>query len=444
MAGKFINTTNTYAQMTTQVADTAKSLLSNPYYLFSDKKSTEVTYYNINITMTTLDEASRGNYAELSPASPIRYNQINGFLVFGLGKIEPNLEMSEFGLETSDISGECIVLPRTIIPYPGDYFYINQLDKPYLLKVTSVNPNTLETGSTMYRITYTLVSSDGVKSIQPQVVKRYRFMLNPGGAGSDMGSNMSASIIDEDSYDLSNALQDATVTLKDYFISLFYDNKVQSFTYKYRITDEYRSHVGLPHYDHTINMQKVNHANPYAFRVYDAFLIEFLIRNKIISGSSTYLYVGQQVYLPSTFGIDYDRTIFSSLEDCDINKHYGRSVGNLIYNDQRLSLLYAFPEDYYMMQYGNTNAHFHLVSIFDDPDFKNKVSKQEYYSNHPLKNFIIKYFNGIDITINDIKELKHLDYKATKEYYYDIPFAIFVIEKQISKIMSSQSSTVEE
>ena len=65
MAGKFINTTTAYSQVVNQASQVTKSRLDNPYYIFSDKKASECTYYNINTTMTTLDEATRGNYAEI-------------------------------------------------------------------------------------------------------------------------------------------------------------------------------------------------------------------------------------------------------------------------------------------------------------------------------------------------------------------------------------------
>ena len=80
MAGKFLNTTTAYSQMTNNMTSMAKKLLDNPYYLYTDKKATECTYYNINTTMTTLDEATRGNYAEISAQSPIRFNKIKNFL----------------------------------------------------------------------------------------------------------------------------------------------------------------------------------------------------------------------------------------------------------------------------------------------------------------------------------------------------------------------------
>ena len=90
MAGKFINTEQkaTFDVLT----DSMKNILKNPYYKFSDKKGTVCQYYNINTTKTTLDEATRGNYSELGPDSPIRYNKVkdtvNYDITFNLNKVD--------------------------------------------------------------------------------------------------------------------------------------------------------------------------------------------------------------------------------------------------------------------------------------------------------------------------------------------------------------------
>ena len=442
MAGKFINTTTAYTQIVNQAAETMKGLLDNPYYLFTDKKASECTYYNLNTTMTTLDEATRGNYSEISPNSPLRFNKIKNFLIYGITRIEPNLDIGEFGLETSDITGECIVLPKTIIPYPGDYFYLTQINKPYLFRVTAVNPNTLDTGATMYRINYTLVSSDGLKKIEPQVVKVLSFSLTMSG---ENGSNMATNLLEEGAADSIEALQEYATTLKDYYISMFYDPKVQSFTYAYGLTDEWRENNGYPKHLHLVNMQRVP-CSTFGFKVYDPYLIEFMIRNRILSGSSVYLYVSQQMFLPQTFAMDYTRSIFASIEEKDIEKHYGRSVGNLLYidNHQRLSILYAYHDDYFCMDYKHLNAKFYFIDIFDDPDFTNKIKRCE-FTTHELKNLLVKYFNNVDITIEDLEKLKHIDYMDNKEFFYGIPFAIFCIEKQIEKLMAGNAvNSIEE
>lgn len=432
MAGKFLNTSTAYSQMTNNLTSMAKSLLDNPYYLYTDKKATECTYYNINTTMSTLDEATRGNYAEISTQSPLRFNKIKNFLVYGLTRIEPNLSIGEYGVEGDDVTGEVIILPKTIIPYPGDYFFVTQLGKDYLFNVTEVNPNTLDTGATLYRANYRIITTDGLKNIEPQVVKRFVFSMNTGGAGSDNGSNLSTSIIDEETAETTEEFDKTLTALKDYYIALFYQPKVETFIYNYQNwTKEWHEINGETKGPGVFNMNQMMEHNPFGVKVYDPYLIEFIIRNGILSGSSTYLHVMQKIFLPSTFALDYDRTIFSSIEEKNIEKHYTRITGNLIKCEQKLSILYQYPEDYFVMRYHNLDARFFYINIFDDPEFCQRVKDKNYYNEHPLKNIIIKYFNGEEITTDDLSELDHIDYMNNKEFYYGIPLAIFCIEKQM-------------
>ena len=445
MAGKFLNITTAYSETVNNFADMSKKLLDNPYYLYTDKKASECTYYNLHSTMTTLDEATRGNYAELSAESPLRFNKIKNFLVYGITRIDPQLELGDYGLEGSDVTGECIVLPKTIRPFPGDYFKLSILDKSYLFKVTAVNPNTLDTGATLYRCNYVLVSSDGLKNIEAQVVKTYVFTMSTGGMGSENGANLSTGIVDEDVVEKAQKFDSILTAMKDYYIALFYDAKVETFIYQYKnFTDEWYRNNGIQKPANVFNMQIANEMdrdNPFGIKVYDPYLIEFIIRNSILNGASTYIHVMQQMFLEHTFAMDYDRTIFSSIEKKKIDKHYGYMTGNLLKCEQRLSLLYAHPEDYYYMQYHNLNAKFFFINIFDDPDFSNKIKSNTLYEYHPLKNLIIKYFNDIEIDNDDIEDLQHIDYMSNKEFYYGIPLAIFCLEKQQAANLQNMVTT---
>lgn len=342
----------------TKIPDTVKTILNNPYYLFNEKTASIVTYYNLNTTMTTLDEATRENYGNVSANSPLRFNKITGFYLYGISRIEPSLEITEYGLESDNIDGEAVILPNTIVPYPGDYFTIDQLGSNYIFKINHVNPNTLDTGAVMYKANYSLSYSDGLKDIEKQVVKTFRFLE------SNIGTNF-ASIIEEDTYLKLSELEAVSTMLKDYYIQLFYDVRVQTMCY-------YRDSAG--------------------FKVHDPYLLEFLIRNNILSGSTDYLYLDHQMFLPNTFGVDYDRTIFSSIDHKDMKKHIGLYIGNLLLVTQKLSLLYAYPQNYYYMEYAKCNNKFHLIDIFEDPDFGNKI-KNNNKTGNVMKDILIGFFN---------------------------------------------------
>lgn len=416
---KFTNLDTVRNSIETMVSNAAKSKLTNPYYLFGQKSAILATYYNLNTTMTTLDEAARSNYGEISANSPLRYNKINGLYLYGVSQIQPNFNIGEFGLEADDISGDMFVLPYTIVPYPGDYFTIDSIDSDskYLFKVTTVNPNTLDTGATMYKFNYTLTYSDRNQGdIEKQVVKTYKFVP------SNIGTNF-ASIIEEETYDAASGLEEYTTKLKDYFMGLFYDPKIQSFAYS---AD---GRIG-----------PFGETNPMGARVYDPYLIEFIIRNGILDGASEYVYVEQQMYLPPTFGIDYDKTIFSSIEQGSITTHYGKMNGNIYYVDQQLSLLYAYPIDYYYMEYAHLNGALPIIHIFDDPGFNKLIENNDQSCDNVMKNIIIGYFNG-ETTVTDaqLNSLKHMDYRSTRELFYLIPIIIFIFEQIISSLLSTDA-----
>lgn len=398
MAGKFIRTSNLNILPDFVDINVKSSINNNPYYLYNNASQSICTYYNINTTMTTLDEATRGNYAEISPESPIRYNKINNFSIYGFNKIEPSLEVGEYGLE-SEIQGDAIILPKTIIPYPDDFFILKQTDQNYLFRVTSVNPNMLDTGAVMYKINYVLASSDGVEHLDPQVVKEYNFSIE------NYGSNFGC-LIESSTHSKISEIERYTIILKDYFIQIFYDNKIQSFSY----------------------------LRNGCTKVYDPYLIEFMIRNSILKGSTQYMYISQQVYLPSTFGVEYDRTFFSALENKDYNKHYCKCAGNLILCTQKLSLLYAYPQDYYCMEYSKINSKLHIIDIFNDPKFMQKIKDCE-ETNNILKNIIIGYFNNKEITDYTLEQIKHVDFMQNEELYYLIPLTIYCMEKYIEGLL---------
>lgn len=406
MAKGFINKDSVRQAMTeTTIPSGVKTILNNPYYLYNDKTASIATYYNLNTTMTTLDEATRENYGELTANSPLRFNKIIGFYLYGISKIEPNLEINDYGLEGDNIDGEAIILPNTVVPYPGDVFTLDQLGNKYLFKITHVNPNTLETGSIMYKVNYVLCGSDGIQTIEDKVVKTFKFIA------SNIGTNF-ASLIEEQTYAELSEIQDISTMLKDYYIQLFYDARVQTLCY-------YRDSAG--------------------FKVHDPYLLEFIIRNEILLGSSNYIYLDHQVFLPNTFGVDYDRTIFSTIDHNDIKRHIGLYIGNILLVTQKLSLLYAYPQDYYYMEYVRTNNKFYIIDIFDDPDFGNKI-KNNTKTGNVMKDILIGFFNETTITAEQLEALKHIDYMNNCELYYLIPITIYILDKYIQDKLSTSNN----
>ena len=67
--GQFSNTVNSssYSNTITDLTSGYQDRLAkNPYYKFTDKKPTKVTYWNTNNTMSTYDQGTQQNYDQLS------------------------------------------------------------------------------------------------------------------------------------------------------------------------------------------------------------------------------------------------------------------------------------------------------------------------------------------------------------------------------------------
>ena len=157
----FSNTT--YRQTTDSLVAGLQSRLDNPYYTFTDKKPTVVTYWNINYKKSTLDQGSQQPYDQIGDDYPLRYNKVNNFVLYGLPRMNVNYNLGEYGIE-SPIEGEAYILPNTIIPCVEDWFtigYVNEFaTDPILFKVTHVTIDTLESGANFYKIEYTFDKTD--------------------------------------------------------------------------------------------------------------------------------------------------------------------------------------------------------------------------------------------------------------------------------------------
>ena len=125
--GKFLN--KTYVKTIDSIINKTIDNLHNPYYRFSDKPPTTVTYYNINTNETTLDEATSTAYSYTSLDSSFRFNKIKDFILYGFDKMQTQIEAGDFGAESDAIEGEAVILPNTIKPFPQDYFSINHVGK---------------------------------------------------------------------------------------------------------------------------------------------------------------------------------------------------------------------------------------------------------------------------------------------------------------------------
>lgn len=399
MAGQFINTQ--YKNTIDSLVEGLKNKLNNPYYLFTDKKACIVDYYNRNITKSTLDEGTANVQAILGTNSPTKYNLIKDAYLYGIERITVNWSNDDYGLESDPIEGDAIVLPNTFTPYPDDYFIIKHSDKDILFRVVSVNTDTLDNGANMYKLEYKLDRTDS-SDIKDLVDEEYRMIIN------NVGTNFK-SVIRSTQYDLIEKLDDITLTLKKYFKSLYFNDKVQSFTYK--ITEDY---------------------------FYDPYMIEFLIRNKILNGDTEYTHVSHQTPVGKTFAIDYDRTFFRAIETIDKKKvqDYCEAMGFAI--EDKNSLMYYRYETYYKVEYNHPENYMNYIITPLEADVIDNIMEYKHFrpgDKREIYNIIIDYLNNKPFDSEMINMIDRMDLFPGMHTFYVIPLVIYILEYYIKNML---------
>lgn len=399
--GKFVNTN--YAKTVDNLTKAINNKIDNPYYKFTDQHPSKVTYYNQNIEKSTLDEASGLYEAHISSKSPIIFNKIKDFIIYGLDKVALEYDAGDFGVEANSAgSGDAIILPNTIEPRPGDFFVLSYLKENLLFKVNGVSIDTLDTGANIYKIEYAAELTNSIENIEKQVDKSFTFLVD--NVGTDMKS-----VISDDDKTYIEKLEVLIENMITIFNNLFFDSRLQTFVY---------NHDG--------------------YHMYDPYMIEFLIRNKILNYGDEYIFVDHATPVNKTFSMDYNRSFFRQLElpDEEINCT-GLATADLISDPN--SLFVTKLDEYYCVRYLDKTPYKTRFEIFNK-DILERVKSGKMYikgsKNEPY-NLWINYFNPSKALKGDMVALiRDIDYMDNLSCFYMLPITIFILEKYVEKLLN--------
>jgi len=403
--GKIIETI--YHDNVSSITSFGPAVLNNSFYMLNDKKPVICTYYNIDKLKSTLDPGSKLAYDNIGNQTPLRFNRVNNFLLYGIDRIELTTDIEEYGLEADKITGDAYILPNTIVPIEGDYFEIEHItDSSWLFIVTDVQTDTMKDGSNVYKIQYRLEYVDHDRLMQ-DVADDFELIE------SRDGTNI-VHVIESTKLAKAKRLDQVAVMLKKYFNDLFYNNKVQTFTYM-DLTE---------------------------WRIYDQFMIEFLIRNKILdNGYDDYVHVCHQLMLPDTFTIDYDNTFFRAFEKKD--KKLLSKSNRAAYPEDIISYGTTFAarfETYFKLKYeyrqsldsGQPFPDELMYQILDNKLINDQCPEA---NKDKWKNILIKYFNGGSIDESELEAVENMPFERSVDAFYMIPLLIFCIEEAIKTLI---------
>ena len=408
-----------HSTMTQSIIDLQNDLLKNPFYLFNDKKGIPVEYYNLNTSRSTLDPALKITYADYGPDSSLRFNLIHDFYLFGLDRIATNLEHGDFGVEASEITGDAIILPNTITPYVGDNFVLttSMVKKRYMFNITHVTMDTFDNGGNYWKIEYRL-SRLSDADITPLVVEEYNFI------SGNIGTNYSP-ILKKTKFDVASILDNAAVETKKLFKGLYYNNKVQTYTFVY--------------------LYHVCRVNMNSDFFYDPYMMEFIIRHKLLANDGDkFDYIDHKTFLRPEFNIKYNHSIWKVFEtrekeELSACKHSSAAI----YIDDPGTIFGTRYEDYFELTYEDPDP---VAEMFApaidiiDPQVIGHILEDQLFDQDSVfakYNILIKYFNSHDLGVEDIMPIERIIEKENNmENYFLLPMVIYVLEYYIKNMMA--------
>ena len=405
--GKILETT--YHDTVEKVTSFYGSLIDNSFYNLNDRKPTIVTYYNIDRDYSSLDPGAKIAYDNIGDKTPLRFNRIKDFIIYGFNRIELQTSIEEFGYEADRISGECFVIPNTIKPIEGDYFEVEHItDSTWLFIITDVQQDTLNNAANVYKLSYKLEYVDHDRLMKALIGKYKMIEVRE---GTDI-----TRIVREEDYDIAKQLDTVAVMLKNYYNDLFYNPRVQTFTF-----------------------MDLNE-----WRIYDPYMIEFLIRNEILAdGGDSYIYVHHQLYTNKTFSMDYDRTIFKAFETRDLSRlRKSQRVISLREIKSYGTTFASRYEPYFEARYIDPPDGFSGVCLIDEIFYR--IIEQELFDDidkdKPIwVNILVKHFskNQDDyITEEELQSLVDHKYDVSKNAFYYIPLLILCLETAIKNALN--------
>lgn len=395
MAGGFSNTN--YNSTVQSVLSTQMNAIKNPLYKWSDQNPTPVTYYNIDQAHSTLDEGSQLAYDNVGVESPFVFNKIEHMMLYGLeAPMATSFTSDEYGMEVNSIEGDATILPNTIMPNVDDEFIITYTKEKLIFRVTNVEPDTLDDGSNIYKIQYRS-SEYSYKQLEAQVHKTFDFLI------TNVGTQYKT-LIESDTKKFVDTIHSTIIQLQTYYKSIFYNSRVQAFTFKFLECN-----------------------------FYDPYLIEFLKRNNLMNDDDNYIYITHQTPLDPMFPVNYKKTVWNALETKDIalitSEHIKSGACVIQYP---YSIFENRYEDYYEMRYQDLPLDmqgFRPVQIIKEEFVPHVNLHQLFKENYLFYNVIIKYLWGDDININDIDELDNIDFENSNTIFYAVPMILYVLKK---------------
>lgn len=192
--------------------------IKSPTSRFLDTTPTFTTYYHINNEDTTADAGFKDVASIIGHRSPIRFNKIEKFPIYGLDQIVLQMQEDDAGLD-STYEGEAVILPSTVKPVHNDFFIIPILKDAYVFRVTDIQYDNVMPDN-FYKISFKLeyIDEQKIHEIEEQKVEDYVCVLENIGTESNC-------ILEKSCFIKIQEIEKMYHELIEFYTAMFYDKR---------------------------------------------------------------------------------------------------------------------------------------------------------------------------------------------------------------------------
>jgi hypothetical protein len=208
--------------LVTRTVDNYKNTTLKDYAKYFEGSPTYVMYYQLDSVATRQDTNLENVNNLLGANSPNKYKKIEDVVIYGVDALQISNEISEKGLQ-SLISGEFVLLPDSIRPYPGDFFVFDDSElQEHLFRVNDVQYDKASPRK-FFRCSFSLYQDNSdliLGNVEGDYVMDYK----------SVGGEVGAVLKKEDSA-LSESVKKLVDGMIDKYNSLFYDEDMDTFAF---------------------------------------------------------------------------------------------------------------------------------------------------------------------------------------------------------------------
>lgn len=285
------------------------------YTKYLEGSPTYITYYRLDDIATKQDSSLENVHSLTGANTPNKYQKIVDVVVYGVDAMDIQNEINEKGLE-SMVTGDFIMLPDSIKPYPGDFFTFDYDGlRDHLFRVEDVQFDRASPKK-FYRISYDLYP-ENVDDVFENISGDFVFNYDA------MGGEL-AGVVSKASHKLGEKAKDVVDDLIEKFTSLFYNEDLDIFAFEgpnmFNTTDKNQLHIWSPY------LQKFLHDNKVLEHFNREILTEFYIID--INQRSNPEFFNDKGYIDSIFRkvetqnpvLTFENSFMGVLRNFDINQ----------------------------------------------------------------------------------------------------------------------------